>query len=148
MKKFLLAFILLILLFIVYLLFNTFTFSSNQLEVNPVEKVDIPKGAVQRFVEAISIRTVSFENEADFDSTQFQLFNDFLVKNYPLTESLLEHQTFNEFSHLYKWAGSNTSLEPIILASHIDVVPIASLRKWTVHPFTEGQTKHLFSLWA
>ena len=58
--------------------------------------------------------------------------------NYPLADSLLEHQTFNKFSHLYKWAGSDTSLEPMILASHIDVVPIASLRKWTVHPFTEG----------
>jgi len=138
MKKFFLAFILLILLFVAYLLFNTFTFHSNQLEVNPVEKVATPEGAVQRFVDAIAIRTVSFENESDFDSTQFQLFNDFLVKNYPLTNSTLAHQTFNEFSHLYKWEGSDTSLEPIILASHIDVVPIASLRKWTVHPFTEG----------
>lgn len=34
--------------------------------------------------------------------------------------------------------GRNEALEPIILVSHIDVVPIASLRKWTVHPFTEG----------
>lgn len=138
MKKLLLTLILLFLLFIVYLLFNTFTFSSNQLEVAAIEKVATPEGAVQRFVEAISIRTVSFEDEADFDSTQFQLFNDFLVKNYPLTNSALEHQTFNAFSHLYKWEGSDTALEPIILASHIDVVPIASLRKWTVHPFTEG----------
>ena len=138
MKKFFLAFILLFLLFLAYLLFNTFTFSSNQLAVSAVEKVATPEGAVQRFVDAIAIRTVSFENEADFDSTQFQLFNEFLAKNYPLADSLLEHQTFNEFSHLYKWAGSDASLDPIILASHIDVVPIASLRKWTVHPFTEG----------
>lgn len=129
MKKFLLAFIILILLFLAYLLFNTFTFSSNQLEVAAVEKVGTPKGAVDRFVKAISIRTVSFENEADFDSMQFQLFNHFLANNYPLADSLLEHQTFNKFSHLYKWTGSDTSLEPIILASHIDVVPIASLRK-------------------
>ena len=103
MKKFFLAFILLFLLFLAYLLFNTFTFSSNQLAVSAVEKVATPEGAVQRFVDAIAIRTVSFENEADFDSTQFQLFNEFLAKNYPLADSLLEHQTFNEFSHLYKW---------------------------------------------
>jgi len=138
MKKFLLAFILLLLLFVAYLLFNTFTFSSNQLQVTPIEKVVTPEGAVNRFVEAIAIRTVSFENESDFDSTQFQLFNQFLAKSYPLADSLLEHQTFNEFSHLYKWTGSDTALEPLILAAHIDVVPIASLRKWTIHPFTEG----------
>lgn len=141
MKKILFTLFILTLLFVGYLLFNTFTFSSNQLEVTAVEKVDTPKGAVDRFVKAISIRTVSFENEADFDSTQFQLFNQFLANNYPLADSLLAHQTFNEFSHLYKWTGSDTSLEPMILASHIDVVPIASLRKWTVHPFTEGVKK-------
>jgi len=138
MKKILFTSFILVLLFLAYLLFNTFIFSSNQLQVDAVEKIITPKGAAQRFVDAIAIRTVSFENESDFDSTQFQLFNDFLVKNYPLINSTLEHQTFNEFSHLYKWKGSNTALEPIILASHIDVVPIASLRKWTVHPFTEG----------
>jgi len=138
MKKSFLTFILLIALFIAYLLFNTFTFSSNQLQVSEVEKVEIPEGAVDRFVKAISIRTVSFENESDFDSTQFRLFNQFLANNYPLADSLLGHQTFNEFSHLYKWTGSDESLDPMILASHIDVVPIASLRKWTVHPFTEG----------
>ena len=138
MKKFFLAFIVLTLLFLTYLFFNTLTFSSNQLVVAPVEKVATPKGAVDRFVEAIAIRTVSFENESDFDSSQFQLFNQFLAKSYPLIDSLLDHQLFNEFSHLYKWTGSDVSLEPIILASHIDVVPIASLRKWTVHPFTEG----------
>ena len=138
MKKFFLALLLLFLLFLAYLLFNTFTFKSNQLEVAAVEKVAIPEGAAQRFVEAIAIRTVSFEDEADFDSTQFRLFNDFLVNNYPLADSLLAHQTFNEFSHLYQWTGSDASLDPIILVAHIDVVPIASLRKWTVHPFTEG----------
>ena len=138
MKKILFALVILTLLFIAYLLFKTFTFSSNQLEVATVEKVATPKGAVDRFVKAIAIRTVSFEDESDFDSIQFRLFNQFLANNYPLADSILEHQTFNEFSHLYKWSGSDTSLEPMILASHIDVVPIASLRKWTVHPFTEG----------
>ena len=138
MKKALFYFFILILLFIAYLLFNTFTFNSSQLEVAVVDKVSVPAGAAQRLVEAIAIRTVSFEDEADFDSTQFRLFNEFLVKNYPLINATLEHQTFNEFSHLYKWTGSNTALAPIILTSHTDVVPIASLRKWTVHPFTEG----------
>lgn len=141
MKKILLAFLVLIVLFAAYLLFNTFTFTSNQLQVQAVEKIATPKGAVDRFVKAIAIRTVSFENESDFDSTQFRLFNQFLVENYPLADSLLDHQTFNEFSHLYKWTGNDETLEPIILASHIDVVPIASLRKWTVHPFTEGIKK-------
>lgn len=141
MKKILSGLGLLVLLFILYLLFNTFSFTSNQLEVSPAEKTATPEGAVERFVEAIAIRTVSFEEESDFDSTQFRLFNQFLVEKYPFADSLLKHQIFNEFSHLYKWEGKTTSLNPIILASHIDVVPIASPRKWSVHPFTEGVRK-------
>ena len=138
MKKTILFLFAIVLLFFAYLLFNTFAFNSNQLQVQPAEKTPIPEGAIDRFVQAIAIRTVSFENEYDFDSIQFRIFNQFLENNYPLADSLLEHQTFNEFSHLYKWEGKNTTLNPMILASHIDVVPIASPRKWTVHPFTEG----------
>lgn len=138
MKKILLFISAVLLIFITYLLFNTFTFSASQLQVKAVEKITVPAGAVDRFVKAIAIRTVSFENEADFDSTQFRLFNQFLVDNYPFVDSLLFHKTFNEFSHFYVWEGSDTSLEPMILTSHIDVVPIASFRKWTVHPFMEG----------
>ncbi len=138
MKKLFLTVFLFLLLFIAYVLFKTFTFSSSQLQVAAIEQSEIPEGAVDRFVEALKIRTVSFENKADFDSTQFQLFNQFLKERYPLTDSLLEHKIFNQFSHLYKWQGKDDALDPVILMSHIDVVPIASPRKWTVHPFTEG----------
>jgi len=132
MKKFLLYLVLAILLFIAYILFNTF------MEVAAIESTPTPDGAIERMTKAISIRTVSFENESDFDSTQFQLFNAFLEDSYPLIHEKLEHKTFNQYSHLYKWTGSAPTLKPIVLMAHHDVVPIASLRKWTVHPFTEG----------
>lgn len=138
MKKVLLFLLLAVLLFICYLLWNTYTFTSSQLQVEAIEASPVPEGAVDRMVKAISIRTVSFENESDFDSTQFQLFNEFLSESYPLVHEQLEHKVFNEYSHLYKWSGRNSTLKPIILMGHVDVVPIASLRKWTVHPFTEG----------
>jgi carboxypeptidase PM20D1 len=93
---------------------------------------------IDHFAEAISIRTVSFADRADFDSTQFRLFNDFLLRTYPQIHSKLEHQVFNEFSHLYKWTGQDTQLDPIILMGHFDVVPIASPALWSVHPFRTG----------
>ncbi len=106
--------------------------------VDTIEEVPTPDGAVDRMTTAISIRTVSFEQELDFDSTQFVLFNQFLEDSYPLIHEELEHKTFNEFSHLYKWNGNDPTLKPVVLMAHLDVVPIASLRKWTVHPFTQG----------
>ena len=116
----------------------TLTFKGSQLEVAPVEMVAVPEGAVDRFTEAISIRTVSFEDTADFDSIQFEKFNQFLLASYPLINSQLEHKVFGEFSHLYHWKGSDSSLNPIVLMAHIDVVPIATPSAWSVHPFTAG----------
>ena len=138
MKKILLGLLILILIVLAFMLYRTFNFSSNQLEIDPIEKFAVNQKAKENFAEAISIRTVSFADPADFDSTQFDLFNDFLQKTYPKVHQNLEHEEFHEYTHLYKWEGAQPSLEPIILMAHHDVVPIASFFKWSVHPFTEG----------
>ena len=140
MKQFLKIVGVLLLAIVGYILFTTFTFSSNQLEVVPVAHIPIEDAAIDRFKEALRIKTISHENPADFDSTAFRAFNQFLVNRYPSVDSLLEHQYFNEFSHLYKWPGKNEALKPVILMGHLDVVPIASPDKWSVDPFA-GEEK-------
>lgn len=138
MKKIGLLLLILLLLFIAFLIWNVVNFKANQIDVEPVRKVAVPIGAANRMAEAISIRTVSFEDEADFDSTQFELFNEFLEKSYPSVFANTEHTLISDYSHIFKWSGKNKSLKPIILMGHIDVVPIASPAVWSVHPFTEG----------
>ncbi|MFT6827011.1 MAG: carboxypeptidase PM20D1 [Roseivirga sp.] len=135
MKKFLVGLLIIIVVFISYILFKTFTFTSNQMEVQAVEPIVINDAVLDRFQTALRIKTISFENKADFDSTQFEAFNVFLKESFPLVDSLLEHQVFNQYSHLFKWTGSDNSLKPVILMGHIDVVPIASPGKWSVDPF-------------
>ncbi len=135
MKKFFKLLGVLLLLFICFILFRTFTFSSSQLEVNPVAHVAIEDEAISRFQEALRIKTISHEDPSNFDSTAFRAFNSFLSDNFSLADSLLDHQYFNEFSHLYKWTGKNPSLKPIVLMGHLDVVPIASPDKWSIDPF-------------
>lgn len=135
MKKILLFAFTILVAFTGYVLVKTFTFKSRQLEVELIEKVEIAQRSVKNLQTALQLKTISFENPADFDSSQFSLFNEFLEKEYPLADSLLNHQTFNEFSHLFEWKGTNTELKPIVLMGHIDVVPIASPDKWTVKPF-------------
>lgn len=130
--------LLILMLFTSYLLFNAYNFKSTQVEVTPVHPAQTPDGAIDRMAEAISYRTISYQDREDFDSTQFLLFNDFLTRSYPLLHERSEHTIINQYSHLYKWEGRNTSLEPIILMGHLDVVPIASLALWSVHPFDEG----------
>jgi carboxypeptidase PM20D1 len=140
MKKLGLTLLAFILLFVGFLLVKTFTFTSRQLQVDLVEKVIIPDSAIERLQKALRIKTISFETEEDFDSTQFEVFNQFLKNQYPSIDSLLDHKVFNEYSHLYKWQGSNGQLKPIVLMGHIDVVAIASPDKWSVDPFS-GEIK-------
>lgn len=135
MKKISLGLLLILLLFVGFLLVKTFTFTSNQLEVDPIVKEPIREGAVERLQEALRIKTISFERAEDFDSTQFEAFNQFLKNKYPSIDSLLDHQVFSKYSHLYRWKGSNNTLKPIVLMGHIDVVPIASPDKWSLDPF-------------
>lgn len=140
MKKLGLTLLAFILLFVGFLLVKTFTFTSRQLQVDLVEKVIIPDSAIERLQKALRIKTISFETEEDFDSTQFEVFNQFLKNQYPSIDSLLDHKVFSKYSHLYKWQGSNSQLKPIVLMGHIDVVPIASPDKWSVDPFS-GEIK-------
>jgi carboxypeptidase PM20D1 len=136
MKKFLMFLGLALLLFIAYILFNTFTSTSRQLQVEAIDKIDIPEAAIGRLSEALRIKTISFENPADFDSSAFESFNQLIVRNYPLVDSLLDKKLFNRYSHLFTWQGTDTSLKPIVLMGHIDVVPIASPDQWTQDPFS------------
>ncbi|MFT6053954.1 MAG: carboxypeptidase PM20D1 [Roseivirga sp.] len=135
MKKILFSLLSLLLLFIAYLLFNTLTFKSNQLEVKAISPIEIDNAVLIRFQEALRIKTISYENPQDFDSTQFELFNTFLKHRFPFIDSLLDHKIFNRYSHLYQWTGTDDTLKPVILMGHIDVVPIASPDKWSVDPF-------------
>lgn len=122
---------------VVYVLFNTFTMKSRQLTIAPVLNLDIDSNALEHFSSAIKIKTVSPEDLEDFDSIQFERFNDYLVNTYPLIDSLLEHKSFNRYSHLYHWKGAKPDLKPVILMGHLDVVPVIdeNLYYWKQDPF-------------
>jgi carboxypeptidase PM20D1 len=41
----------------------------------------------------------------------------------------------NEWSLLYTWRGTNSSLKPLLCISHLDVVPATAEAAWTQPPF-------------
>lgn len=136
-KKITLILLGLIVLFVFYLIVVTVNFKSIQKSFAPVDKKEIGSLSVDRFREAIQIKTVSPEHSVEFDSIYFNQFNVFLSNRYPLVDSLLEKKTFNTYSHLYHWKGSNKSLKPIVLIAHLDVVPVIeeNLADWKHNPF-------------
>lgn len=69
---------------------------------------------------------------------QFAEFQNFLNETFPLFHQTLELHKVNHFGLVYIWKGSNTSLKPLLLMAHQDVVPISenSLKEWIHDPFS------------
>ncbi len=138
MKRFILYFIIFSgIMVILYVLFNTLTLKSKQLASVAATEIKIDSDALEHFSSALRIKTVSPENEKDFDSLHFDRFNDYLAKTYPLTDSLTEHMVFSDYSHLFLWKGSDLGMKPVILMGHLDVVPVIDANRdfWKEDPF-------------
>jgi carboxypeptidase PM20D1 len=96
--------------------------------------VAIPAGAAERLAGAIRIPTISAEDEATFDGRAFEDLHAYLESVFPLVHARLQRETVGRYGLLYTWAGADPALEPILLAGHLDVVP--------VEPGTEGRWHH------
>jgi carboxypeptidase PM20D1 len=94
--------------------------------------------AVQRFSEALTIPTVSFDDRSQFDAAAFTRFREFLASAYPLIHQNTELTVVNDYSLVYRLQGSDPSLEPVLYMGHMDVVPIEeiTLDQWTYPPFS------------
>jgi carboxypeptidase PM20D1 len=101
----------------------------------PAESMDVDSNAAAaRLARAIQIPTISYEDPEKSDTAKFLAFHDLLIELFPKSHAALKREVVNEFSLLYTWGGSNPELKPIILMSHMDVVPIS--------PGTEGDWLH------
>ena len=135
-KRVLLFLLLLIIGLCLFLVYNAVQYkASPSSNVRVIEKIDIDPIANSRLAEAIQIKTISYEEESDFDSLEFRKYNEFLQENYPNLFERSEHKVFSEFTHLFHIAAKDNSLDPVIVMGHHDVVPIASPALWDVHPF-------------
>jgi len=117
-------------------LFKTFNYSSRQIKVEPIPKAAVSEKAAERLSRAVQLATVS--REGYIDTAAFLRLDTFLSLAFPRVDSILKHKRINQFSHIYKWPGQKSGLEPVLLTGHLDVVPAegAQLAKWTKDPFS------------
>jgi carboxypeptidase PM20D1 len=118
-----LAFGLLLLILAAVLGWNTYRAESQQLAVAPLPAVAVSPQAAEHLAQALRFATVSPENPADFDPQPFLGLHQFLAQTYPLTDSLLRKEVVGKYSLLYHWPGRDSTLAPVLLMGHLDVVP-------------------------
>jgi carboxypeptidase PM20D1 len=101
----------------------------------PIEPAD--SSAIGRMSEAVRYRTISY-----FDSStrfsEFARFRSFLIRAYPLVHTRLRREVVDSATLIYTWKGSDTTLAPVLLLGHQDVVPVepGTEKDWTHGPFS------------
>ncbi|KAJ1545265.1 hypothetical protein HK405_008044 [Cladochytrium tenue] len=63
---------------------------------------------------------------------------EYLAATWPTLHEKLPLEIINRYSLLYTWEGSDPSLKPLMLAAHLDTVPVPveTLDRWTYPPFS------------
>lgn len=96
-------------------------------------------GAVGRLAAAVRFETVSFEEGTRVpDSAAFRALHEHLRASFPLVHERLARETVAGLSLLYTWRGADTTLAPVVLMGHLDVVPVipGTESQWTQPPFS------------
>ncbi|MFP6806630.1 MAG: M20 family peptidase [Pseudomonadales bacterium] len=125
-------------LVILVILFRTMTHTAEPLA--DVTNVDIslqPDVLAQHLSEAIQFRTISNQNSDELDVEAFEGFISWVAKTYPQVTNSLTLERLG-YTLLYKWRGSDDSLQPILVTGHYDVVPVipGTENIWEAPPFS------------
>ena len=139
MRRLFTAAAVLIVLVVAVVLVRTLTLSSRQLEVVPVAGMEVDESAAAaRLGQALTYRTISHQNPAEFDPAPFVAFRHHLAQTYPGVHRVMQLQVVAGYSLLYTWQGSEPEEAPIILLAHLDVVPVdaGTEADWIQPPFS------------
>ncbi|MDA9919031.1 M20 family peptidase [Porticoccaceae bacterium] len=107
------------------------------INTNLVE-VELNEAALaERLSQAIQFQTISFQSPELKDQSQFSAFIDWVHTSYPRVHQSLDYIQLND-TMLYRWPGSDASLQPILVTGHYDVVPVipGSESQWQQPPFS------------
>lgn len=93
--------------------------------------------AAERLAGALRFQTISHQEADKVDAAAFRGLHGYLETAFPAAHRGLKKETVGGLSLLYRWEGRNPALKPIILMSHLDVVPVdpGTEAQWTHPPF-------------
>jgi carboxypeptidase PM20D1 len=140
MKKILAVLGLLLVILIATLFLRLTLLDSKQVQTEPVTDLRIDANAAAgRLAGAVRFPTVSHENGANVEAAAFQGLHAFLQQSFPRVHATLTREVVGGYSLLYTWKGTRPERPPILLMSHMDVVPVepGTEKNWT-HPAFSG----------
>ena len=94
--------------------------------------------AAERLAGAVKFPTVSLRSGGPIDTAAFRGLHQYLAASFPLAHAALTREVVGDLSLLYTWPGADTTLPPLVLMGHMDVVPVPepNLPSWTHAPFS------------
>jgi len=86
---------------------------------------------------AVRIATVSYQDSAP-QLAQLHALHAYLAQTFPRAYASLSHEVVGDASLLFRWTGSDSALEPVVMMAHLDVVPVeeGTESAWTHAPFS------------
>lgn len=122
-----------------FVILKTVLYSPPQKKADKKDFVNIDANSVaERLGLAVQFKTVSSHDPEKVDGNAFLGLHRLFQTLYPQVHSTLKREIINEYSLLYTWEGKDPELKPIMLTSHLDVVPADERDDsgWTHPPFS------------
>ena len=104
---------------------------------NTVTLTELPTDAIAHMSKAIQLPTETPNDSFKFDTTTFLAYREFLETSYPLIHQNLPRTIIDSFNYIYEWKGTDTSILPMVLMAHYDVVPVeaSAVKLWHAKPY-------------
>lgn len=128
------------------LLYRGKRFESRQISVAEASAPELDwQSAVGRLQGAVRIQTISRSQHGTRtsalrreDVAAFRAFRSYLSGSFVKAHEVMQREVIAEHSLLYSWQGSDKSLEPVLIAGHMDVATVlpGTSMSWTEKPFS------------
>jgi len=122
-----------------FVILKTILYSPPQKKVEPREFVKLDgKSVAERLGLAVQYKTIAYSDPNRIDGNAFLGLHRLFQTLYPQVHAQLKREVINDYTLLYTWEGKNPDLKPIMLTSHLDVVPADESEEggWTYPPFS------------
>ena len=121
-----------------FALIRAAAWTSAQLTVEAIHRLEIDDGPIQRLAGAIKLPTVSRSETADADFAAFDALHRHLENSFPRVYASLVPEVIGGHSLLFTWTGEEPAAKPLLLLGHMDVVPVEAGTEsaWSHGPFS------------